>query len=96
VIDYLILGFDAKGGLTTLVWPEVTGGKIAIKFGMPGYRDSLCDLITKVVENVEITEDETIVIAFDSETRLTIPLRTYTDFGERAIFTTPRNRLFVW
>jgi hypothetical protein len=97
VLDYLILGFDEKGALTTLVWPEIImSGRQTIKFGMPGYRDSLCDLITKLVENVEITSDETIFIGFGWDVRLAIPLRTYKRPGERAIFTTPTNRLFVW
>jgi hypothetical protein len=96
VMDYLILGFDAKGALTTLVWPEIMSSEPTIKFGMPGYRDSLCDLITKVVDEIEITSDEKIVIGFDGEVRLAIPLRTYEHSGERAIFTTPTNRLMVW
>jgi hypothetical protein len=96
VMDYLILGFDAKGALTTVVWPEIMSAKPTIKFGMPGYRDSLCDLITKVVETAEITSDETIIIGFSGEVRLAIPLRIYECSGERAIFTTPKNRLMVW
>jgi hypothetical protein len=96
VMDYLILGFDAKGGLTTLVWPEIISAEQTIEFGMPGYRDSLCDLIMRLVENVEITPDETIIIGFGRDVRLAIPLRTHQRPGERAIFTTPTNRLFAW
>jgi hypothetical protein len=96
VMDYLILGFDAKGALTTLVWPEIISAEQETEFGMPGYRDNLCDLITKVVENVEIAGDETIIIGFGRDVRLAIPLQTYKSSGERAIFTTPKNSLFVW
>ena len=62
VLDYLILGFDEKGALTTLVWPELTSRNQTVSFGMPGYRDRLCDFITKVVENVNISDDEVIEI----------------------------------
>jgi hypothetical protein len=96
VMDYLILGFDEKGALTTLLWPEILSAGPTTKFGMPGYRDSLCDLIMKLVENVEITPEETIIIGFSRDVRLAIPLRTYKRPGERAIFTTPTNRLFAW
>ena len=48
VLDYLILGFDGKGALTTLVWPEIfiAGTGSVLKYGMESYRDRLCDLIT--------------------------------------------------
>jgi hypothetical protein len=96
VLDYLILGFDAKGALTTLVWPEIYDGGTIIRLGMSGYRDCLCDLITQVVETVEITEDETIFIAFENKSRIRIPLRDRKGLGERAIFTAPNHRLRVW
>lgn len=96
VLDYLILGFDEKGALTTLVWPEIIEKGATLTFGMTRYRDSLCALITRIVENVEIASDETMVITFDDGTRLAIPLHSYKEGGERAIFTAPKNRLFVW
>lgn len=96
VLNYLILGFDEKGALTTLVWPEIIDRGMTMRFGMPGYRDSLCALITKTVEDLEITNDETMRIAFDSKMRIEIPLRAYEHAGDRAIFTAPKNRLFVW
>ena len=96
VLDYLILGFDEKGALTTLVWPEIHSTDPVVKFGMSGYRDRLCELITQVVSTVEVTEDETFIITFENESRLRIPLRERKDPGERAIFTAPKHRLRVW
>jgi hypothetical protein len=64
VLNYLILGFDERGALTTLVWPTMVDRASRRHFGAAGYRDALCDLITEVVENVRIGEDETITIAF--------------------------------
>ncbi len=96
VLDYLILGFDEKGALTTLVWPEIYDGGKIIRLGMSGYRDRLCELISQIVETVEITEDETIFIAFENKSRIRIPLRDRKDPGERAIFRAPQHRLRVW
>jgi hypothetical protein len=96
VLDYLILGFDEKGALTTLVWPEIISGGTTVTFGTPGYRDRLCDFIPKVVENAELDSNETIVIVFEDKSRMTIPLRKCQSTGERAILTTPKNDLFVW
>src|SRR5580700_1623503 len=95
VLNYLILGFDEKGALTTLVWPEVCGAGNILRFGMQGYRDSLCDLIPRVVSAATISEDETIAISFGDD-HLRIPLRQVRFPGERAIFTAPKQFLHVW
>ena len=95
VMDYLILGFDGKGALTTLVWPEIfTEGSI-LKFGTQGYRDQLCELITAPVLKAQSSKDQTITISFE-HSRLRIPLRERRVSGERAIFTYPKHGLFVW
>jgi hypothetical protein len=95
VLNYLILGFDEKGALTSLVWPEVVVGEKHHKFGMNCYRDFLCELIEKVVSEVKVTSDETVLIKFDSA-ELRIPLKTYAGAGEKAIFTGAQHQLFVW
>ena len=96
VLDFLILSFDEKGALTTLVWPEISNKGATATFGMSGYQESLCALITMVVEDVEITNDETVVIGFGGEVRMLIPLRTYKGSGDGAIFAAPKRRPFVW
>ncbi len=83
VLDYLILGFDEKGALTTLVWPEIVQGANVARFGSPGYRDRLCGLIMNVVQSATIQADDTIDIRFDHDAGLQIPLKTYTGKGER-------------
>jgi len=95
VLDYLILGFDEKGALTTLVWPEVSVAGNVLKFGMQGYRDRLCDLIGQVVSEVHVAEDETIAISFGDK-RLRIPLQQRQLPGERAIFKAPKHELHIW
>lgn len=97
VLDYLILGFDERGALTTLVWPEVHHGAAIVKFGANGYRDRLCELIGQSVKTAEITDDETILIAFQNLTLLRIALRERLAAGERAILNAHKHhRLAVW
>jgi hypothetical protein len=94
VLDYLILGFDQKGALTCLVWPEIIDGNISSRFGTEGYRDKLCSLIEKVVRRATMDVEETIWIEFESDA-LRIPLRSYEGKGERAILTGPNHYLLV-
>jgi hypothetical protein len=96
VLDYLILGFDEKGALTTMVWPEILEGKESTKYGTKEYRDRLCNAITQVVASVTVSADETISICFQNGLSLSIPLRNYERSGERAIFTAHPHHLFVW
>jgi len=95
VLDYLILGFDGKGALTALVWPEISIAGNILTFGMKSYRDRLCELITEVVSRVGFSEDETITISFGGD-YLRIPLQLRRAPGERAIFTAPKHFLYVW
>jgi hypothetical protein len=95
VLDHLALGFDGKGALTCLVWPEISVAGNILKFGMQGYRDRLCELITEVISEVRFSEDETITILF-GDNCLRIPLRQRKVPGERAIFTAPKHFLHVW
>jgi len=95
VLDYLILGFDERGALTTLVWPEMYRAGEKLAFGMPGYRDGLCSLIETVTKSARIGTDETLCIDFEDETEMRIPLQSYKEAGERAILTGPKNYLLV-
>jgi len=96
VLDYLILGFEPNGALTTLVWPEIVNDGITWRFGLPGYRDQLCSLITNIVDAVEIDCEETITIIFRGEWLLVIRLQLCKRSGERAIFKAPGHILYVW
>jgi hypothetical protein len=96
VLDYLILGFDAKGALTVLVWPDIYRGEVILRYGMGGYRDELCSLITHVVSDAAEVVDETLVVRFDNGTRFEMPLASKREAGERAILTGPNHFLHVW
>jgi hypothetical protein len=95
-MDYLILGFDERGALTTLVWPEICAEQRILQFGMEGYRDHLCQLITETIDDADVTAEETIIFTFRNQTRLRIPLRRKELPGERAIFNAPKQGLYVW
>src|ERR1700733_4416065 len=77
VLNYLILGFDEKGALTTLVWPEVLNNSTRFTFGMDEYRNQLCFPIGHVVDRATIEQDETIRIWYDDGIEMRIPLRSY-------------------
>ncbi|MBV8566124.1 MAG: hypothetical protein JO273_11790 [Methylobacteriaceae bacterium] len=96
VMNYLVLGFDEKGALTTFVWPEIHCNGNNIVFNTPGYRDELCSLIEKVAKTFTIDINETIRIDFENGTELWIPLQSYKASGERAILTGPQHYLFVF
>jgi hypothetical protein len=89
VLSYLILGFDEKGALTTLVWPEIVNRASVTKYGDAEYRNSLCSLIEDVVDTATLQQDETINILFRSGIELIIRLRLYAGVGERAVFNIP-------
>jgi hypothetical protein len=96
VLNYLILGFDEKGGLTSLVWPEAIRAGRSLKMGEAGYRDRLCELIEKVVTGAAIDSDDTITIQLGDDDQLKIPLSTYAGSGERAILTGSQHYLRVF
>ena len=96
VLNYLILGFDQKGALTTLVWPILVGPDRELRYGDGGYRDRLCELIERIVKRVEVSSEETIAISFDDGSEIHMPLRTYAARGERAIFSGAKHILCAW
>ena len=96
VMDYLILGFDEKGALTTLIWPEVVQGETCLIFGTAGYRDALCEIIGTVVSNIRVADDDVAEIAFADSRQLRIPLNTSKLPGEKMIFSSPQHELVVW
>lgn len=96
VLEYLILGFDERGALTTLVWPELVETSGLLRFGDSGYRDLLCSWIGRVITGAAIDEDDTISIQLGESDSLRIPLSSYQGNGERAILTGPKHFLLVY
>jgi hypothetical protein len=96
VLNYLILGFDAKGAITVLVWPDIYRGDLILRYGMDRYRDELCGLIGHIVSGAGEVGNQTLVVRFDNGTRLEIPLASKREPGERAILTGANHFLYVW
>lgn len=96
VLEYLILGFDERGALTTLVWPELVETSGLLRFGDSGYRDLLCSWIGRVITGAAIDKDDTISIQLGESDSLLIPLGSYQGNGERAILTGPKHFLLVY
>jgi hypothetical protein len=96
VMDYLILGFDERGALTSFVWPEIIDSGSKSSFGMERYRDKLCSLIEKTTKSVMSDEYETISIEFENGIEMRIPLRSYEGPGERGILRGPKHYLYVF
>lgn len=96
VLNYLIIGFDEKGALTTLVWPEIIERSRVLRYPETGYRDQLCGLIGEVVTGSAIDQSDTISFDFGDNTSLRIPLASYQGKGERAILTGPKHFLLVY
>jgi len=96
VLDYLILGFDQNGALTTLVWPQIRAAGQTWSYGTSGYRDVLCDFITCVVQTALSDDHDALTIRFTDGRELFIPLSTYAGKGERAVLTGPRHFLMVF
>lgn len=96
ILNYLIIGFDERGALTTLVWPATIDGDNVFRFGDGGYRDKICSLIEAVAMSITVAEDETVLINFHNSVRMQLPLGSYVGQGERAILSGPKHYLFVF
>lgn len=63
VQDYLQLDFDGNK-FTLNVWPEVNiNGRIS-NYNQAAYRNELCSLLTNIVKQIEIIEQESFSITF--------------------------------
>jgi hypothetical protein len=95
VQDYVQLAFDGPG-LTVLTCPSVRVGNQLWEPGAPFYRDRLCEQITKIVSDVELTE-EMIAIVFKDGSRIEVPLKIQEGCAESAIFSDPLSGcMMVW
>ena len=96
VMDYIRLEFE-DAFLTARSLPYVQIGDINLASGMPGYRDMLCERITRQVTKASDTEQEEIRIEFNDGSVIAIPLGTDKYRGEEAaILQIPEQTLCVW
>jgi hypothetical protein len=97
VMDYLQADFDGNG-FTFYIWPVVTVDNINYKFGDSLYRDKLCSLITRVVENLNFVDEKELVICFDNKDKLFLSLDPSNPaiIDEIAIFTAADGKWYVF
>jgi hypothetical protein len=94
--DYLQLHFEGSG-LTVLVWPAIKVGENWTRWGMPGYRDKLCERIGKVVRAASVIEGQEIRIEFDDDSMITVSLKPEDRYiDEAAIFNNGPEEIWVW
>lgn len=84
VMDYFQLGFDGPS-LTLLIDPIVIGPSLRVDSQTPGYRDALCNQITRTVVSAEIVEDAQLTIEFDNDIKFVVPLASENYPGPEAI-----------
>ena len=74
VRDYVQLHFDGPR-LTLLTWPVVIAADARCAFGEPGYRDSLCKLIGRIVAGAYVRAEERLQLDFVDAASLVASLR---------------------
>ncbi len=74
VQDYVQLHFDGPM-ITAITRPVVVAGNVSFDFGAPGYRDRLCDLITKRVACAYVRPGDRLQIDFRDHASLVVSLK---------------------
>jgi hypothetical protein len=87
VQDYVQLAFDGPG-LTAYNCPSVWVNGQVWEPTTQFYRDRLCEQITKIVSEVELTAEK-IAIVFEDGSRIEVPLEVAAGCAESAMFTDP-------
>jgi len=85
VEDYLQLWFDGPG-LNVLNPITVTTPSATVTSWQPGFRDALCNQITKIVAGVEQRPGESLTIAFEDGSSLSISLSPEDYTGPEAYY----------
>jgi hypothetical protein len=96
VHDYVQLHFDGPG-LTAITPARVHRLNETFEWGMPEYRNVLCEQIGKLVRRAFTLEAQEIKIDFEDGSSISISLRP-ADYraAEAAVFDNPPNPTCVW
>jgi hypothetical protein len=84
VMDYVEFHFNGQV-LRALSSPELQLGSTRIIFPEAGSRDALCSLIGDIVVGIDLAEDASLKLAFQSGARLTMPLDLAHRIGPEAL-----------
>lgn len=85
VQDYLQLWFDGPG-INVISPLTVTTPNVSIENGNAGFRDLLCEQITKIVADVERLPGDALIIIFQDKVSLSISLRENNYRGPEACY----------
>jgi hypothetical protein len=96
VQDYVQLHFDGPC-LTAITHPRVRVGNTWFAWRSPGYRDQLCERISRTVSTTSIMEGQEICVEFDDHACISVSLRTE-DYraAEAAMFDDGQGGYWVW
>jgi hypothetical protein len=75
ILDYVQLQFSNGSTLTALTWPSVDADGTATLYGMPNYRDALCERIAKTVRAGTVVEGENLRVEFDDDSVISVSLK---------------------
>ena len=96
VQDYVQLRFDGPC-LTAVTHPSVRVGNRWFVWGEPGYRDQLCERISKQVSTACVVEGHEICLEFEDTSCIAISLRPEAyRAAEAAIFDDGQGGWWVW
>jgi hypothetical protein len=98
IMDYVQLQFGGlRPVLTAVTLPKVRVGDKEFSSATPGYRDSLCERITRSVRRASVREGQEILIEFDDGSRVSVSLKPE-DYraAEAATFDNGPNDYWVW
>lgn len=96
VQDYVQLQFDGPV-ITAITVPTVTVAGVTFRWGMPRYRDMLCERIGKIVHAASINEGQEIRIEFDETSSISISLSPESyRAAEAALFHNGPENMWVW
>ncbi len=88
VQDYVEFHFDGKI-LRALTRASITSKRGSFTFPARGSRDALCSMIGRVVEHVEVHEQDRIEVVFDDASVLRVPLASEERTGPEAAHYVP-------
>ena len=85
VQDYLQLWFDGPG-INVMNPLTVQVGQTAVISWQPGFRDTLCAQIAKIVSDAEVRDEEAFIIRFKDDSLISISLRPEDYSSPEAIY----------
>jgi len=84
VLDYWQIDFDGNG-FNVMSQITVTGANWTSRSGDPGFRDRLCERISKIVSHTEFEDDVGVSITFEDQGRLQLSTKPEDYRGPEAL-----------